>query len=57
MPQIWNLFEGSLHLKVGCYKNYCFNNGIVIFFIKQTELNSFDFDYIGAAVLIWGGAY
>ena len=33
--------------------NY-FNWDISIFCITLTELTSFDFDYIGAAVLIWG---
>ena len=50
-------FEGSAYLRAALIwrldaaKN-CRKNGIVIFRIKVTELTSFDFDHIRAAVLI-----
>ena len=52
--QGWHLFEGGVYLKVGRTKEYCYNYGIIIFCIKQTELTSFDSDYIRALVLIQG---
>ena len=49
------LFEGEDYLKVG--RDNCFNCGVIIFRFKPAELTPFDFDYIGDAALIWGGAY
>ena len=40
--------------KLDATKNYCFNYDITIFRIKQTELTSFDSEYIRALVLIQG---
>ena len=56
---MWCLIKGGWHLRVAFIwrldaTNNCFNWDISIFCITLTELTSFDFDYIGAAVLILG---
>ena len=54
-----HLFKGGTYLRVAfiwkfdAIKN-CYNYGINIFRIKQTELTTFDSDYLRALVLIQG---